>query len=535
MDKLRPYCRAWLPAPNSAIEVQIFDWVQCDEPLSAHEPWQSVIRGFGVTRAGESICVVVTGFRPSFYVKLPDDCTLSTFHTELQKTLNTLGSHNKALSGLDVLQCTIERHKDLYGFHGTKQFAFGKIVFTRRNIMYKVRQQLQADHPSWLQFESNVDPVIQFTHTVKFVSWIRLPPGSYSALQTYSYSSCQLAVRVAADDVVCFDCDDNARFLQMSYDIETNSSTGDFPDATNAADVVYQIACTFKWFGESEVWLQLVFVIGPCDPIDGAIVVSCEDEAELLRSWAIAVHGIDPDIIYSYNGFGFDDAYVVQRILHNSLKESVFENLSRLASAPATLEKTSFSSSARGTSSFQYLSMPGRFNFDLLVYIRSEFKLEFYKLDYVAEQFLGQHKNPVTPHMIFEAYRAQDPAKTAEVARYCIQDTLLPQRISDKKEILTSMIEMSRATYVKLNDLLLKGQQVKVLSQILKFAHASGYLVPTIDKFHKTAMQMNSIMGGGPDEDDDANGAESKRSKKKNFQGASVLEPITGRLVYWTE
>jgi DNA polymerase delta subunit 1 len=386
--------------------------------------------------------------------------------------------------------------------------------------MSKVRKFVEAECPQWQLFESTIDPIIQFCDQIGFTSWIRLKSSAYSAMQPFSHSSCQVVVRVRLEDIDTFACDENARFLQMSYDIETNSSTQDFPSPDNDDDVIYQIASTFKWFGSppDDVYLKTLFTIGPCNPILDTVVVSCRSESELLVKWARMVHGIDPDIVYSYNGYGFDDNYVHTRALKfASLYEHIMCDLSRLSSSNASLVTNKFESKARGNSSFQRLNMPGRFNFDLLVYIRSEFKLEFYKLDFVAQEFLGQHKNPVTPAMIFAAYAKQDAKATAEIGRYCIQDTLLPQRICDKKEILTSIIEMSRITFVKVQDLLLKGQQIKVLSQILKFAHAQGFLVPTINETHAASKMINSVLGGGGDE--------------KNFKGASVLDPIVGK--FW--
>ena len=59
-----------------------------------------------------------------------------------------------------------------------------------------------------------------------------------------------------------------------------------------------------------------------------------------------------------------------------------------------------------------------------------------------------------------------------------MQDTLLPIRLMHKLCIHHAVFQMAAATYCPVIDIMTRGQQVRVFSQILKKAEAQGYMVP---------------------------------------------------------
>ena len=54
------------------------------------------------------------------------------------------------------------------------------------------------------------------------------------------------------------------------------------------------------------------------------------------------------------------------------------------------------------------------------------------------------------------------------MAVYCLKDAYLPLRLLDKLMCLTNYMEMARVTGVPLSYLLTRGQQIKVVSQLLR-------------------------------------------------------------------
>jgi DNA polymerase delta subunit 1 len=146
------------------------------------------------------------------------------------------------------------------------------------------------------------------------------------------------------------------------------------------------------------------------------------------------------------------------------------------------------------------LPMSGRYIFDLFHEVKREKKLDSYKLDFVAETYLGDHKIDMSPKEMFRRFREEDPVKLREVAEYCIKDTILPHRLLDKLCILLNLVEMAKATWVPLSYLSERGQQIKVFSQMARKARELRYMIPTI-RWGKIVSDPyeGATVSGGPD------------------------------------
>ncbi len=194
---------------------------------------------------------------------------------------------------------------------------------------------------------------------------------------------------------------------------------------------------------------------------------------------------------------GFDCPYLYKRAVF--LDVDVL--LGRLHGTPMRLSTIKLASSAYGQNEFRPLDSPGCMQIDLFALLKKETKHDSYKLDVMAEHYLGEHKVDVTPAEIFASHRA-GPAERARVAHYCSMDCELPLRIMTKMGTLTNLREMANATIVPMGYLLPRGQQIRVFSQVLKKAHQLGFLVPVLA-------------------DDDS-------PEESSYEGATVLKAKTG-------
>jgi DNA polymerase delta subunit 1 len=61
---------------------------------------------------------------------------------------------------------------------------------------------------------------------------------------------------------------------------------------------------------------------------------------------------------------------------------------------------------------------------------------------------------------------------------YCLKDAYLPLRLLDKLMSIINYIEMARVTGVPLGVLLSRGQQIKVMSQLLRKAKTQDLVIP---------------------------------------------------------
>lgn len=72
------------------------------------------------------------------------------------------------------------------------------------------------------------------------------------------------------------------------------------------------------------------------------------------------------------------------------------------------------------------------------------------------------------------------------LAVYCLKDAILPLRLLDKLMCVINYIEMARVTGVPLPYLLSRGQQIKVVSQLLRKVSQFKFVLVATPLIHKT-------------------------------------------------
>ena len=424
---------------------------------------------FGRSEEGKSVCVT-TAFKPYFFIKLPKNAT----ETSLKLTWQKIGDGPESYE--------ILRSKDLWGFQNNESFPFMKLNFVSMEKMRrcdsKLRKPLKDESYPPKVYESNLDPVLRFMHRtgIQSTGWMDTGDSCVRA----NLSHCDV-------DLFCndwrtlkpVDRNDVAPFVVASFDIETYSSTGKFPDADVEDDAVFQVAFTLKRQGETDIYDRTCLCYKKTDPIEGSNVISFDSEKKLLMATRDYFIKNDIDILTGWNIFGFDLEYLYKRAAQNYCLEE-FCYLGKLKDVQSDMVYKKLSSSALGDNILKLLPMAGRFTFDLFHEVKREKKLDSYRLDYVAGMYLGDHKIDMSPKEMFARYRREDPKELSEVAEYCIKDTVLPHRLVDKLCVLLNLLEMAKATWVPIHYLAERGQQIKVFSQITRAARQKGFMVPTI-------------------------------------------------------
>jgi DNA polymerase elongation subunit (family B) len=135
-----------------------------------------------------------------------------------------------------------------------------------------------------------------------------------------------------------------------------------------------------------------VFVLGTCNPVEGATVHAYKTEKALLAGWGKYMAAWNPDILVGYNVFGFDEKYCWQRAQELGLtKTPAFQFLTRMGDLgkEVDLEEKFLSSSALGDNTMYIWTAHGRLQVDLYHYIKRSFSLPAYKLDSVCQHFMS--------------------------------------------------------------------------------------------------------------------------------------------------
>lgn len=553
------------------LEFQVIEWF--DEDVDD----EYSIKMFGIDSKGQSVCCTVNGFKPYFFVKVPNSWGKSCKVKFLQELSQKYGKNRKIggewvknYCGIDEKKCKILKKIDFYGFRNGEQDTFIKLVFYNLSAFYTIRKEMTSfkmihgsKNISFDLYESNLDPILRFVHDagIQTAGWVNIAKFTKNTV-----ANTQIDIETSMENVEFVDKKDISPIRQASFDIECFSHDGSFPSAQVPENVIYQIATTFKTYGDKECFYKNILSLKNCpniiDPEGIPTEVMCfETEAELLLGWKELIKNLDPDILYQYNGDRFDGKYIGDRVKFNEIDDEFYNGLGKFQELDleqeeisygekkrmAYIKQAKFSSGAYGTSDYDRLVIPGRINFDVLIYIQREFKLDSYKLDNVAYEYLKQKKNPVSVQQIFDHYRDGDPEKIKEIAEYCLQDTILPQRLVDKLDILPNQLEMAKVTYVPFKYLVERGQQIKVFSQIARITSKKGYVIPVLKekpcgevfkdkngqrKVCKEKARYGYELIGEESSDILEEKCEDHRLEgmvaAPKFKGATVLEPLRG-------
>jgi DNA polymerase elongation subunit (family B) len=269
-------------------------------------------------------------------------------------------------------------------------------------------------------------------------------------------------------------------------------------------DKIIQIGTTVHIYGSDNIVYKNIITLNSCDKIEGCDVEHYDTEKEVLIKWKELMNNLNSDIITGYNIFGFDMEYIWQRATELNIMENFTMGFGRLITRKASLVELKLSSSALGDNILRYIDIDGTVLIDLLKVMQRDQKLDSYKLDNVASIFLGDNKNDLKPQEIFDKFKGNSEDRCV-IAKYCIQDCCLVNRLIHKLKILENNIGMGNVCLVPLNFLFRRGQGIKIFSLIAKECMERGYLIPTIKSYSENMEELDS-----------------------GYEGAVVLEPKEG-------
>jgi DNA polymerase elongation subunit (family B) len=362
------------------------------------------VRVFGKTSqedGAKTVFLRVDGFQPFFYVQLPDSWRRRHADELISTVKDRLGNWQKAKDGM--IDSKIVKSRRFRGFTNKKMFNFLQLKFSNMQAFRAwekilrnkinvggIASKMQPHDKMFPLYESNIEPLLRLIHLRKMsaAGWIefdetRARPTEESINDlNYQIHWESLRANKTMDMQV-------APFKIACYDIECTSEDGNFPQAARDGDKITMIGMTYSYYGQDECYKKWIGVLGSCDPIPGAIVEECKTEGKVLTAWKRELNRENPDIVTTYNGFGFDDKYTFDR--HEKCDIPTFmTNLGRVKGYTSELKEKKLSSSALGDNVMHYLDMVGRIQIDLLKVVQRDHKLEGYTLDYVVGYFIKE-------------------------------------------------------------------------------------------------------------------------------------------------
>lgn len=281
--------------------------------------WVPVVRVFGCTKEGNSVCAHIHGFLPYLYCDLP-----AQKHVDLVQIQEKIESHLAEKTGY-IRRYDEQKRKTVYMKHGFSknenfvhslqiekaQSVYGfskeatnklKITLIRPQHVPTVRTLIEKGElpvPP-IVYECNIEFVIRFMSDQKIggFSWVEIPKNQYAIVHGPSKtSSCQIEIHANYRQIRPIQIDEIAPIRILSFDIECKADKGCFPDPTKPTDYVIQIANCVTVYGNSEPIIKNVFCYGTSSPIDTGEILECETEVDVMKDWKDFVCECDPDVI----------------------------------------------------------------------------------------------------------------------------------------------------------------------------------------------------------------------------------------------
>lgn len=515
----------------------------------------------GRTEDGKSVHCIVLGYTPCVFLELPKRISWNNAKCiAVYNYLRNVMRNDGPLSFFPVRK---------YKLHFKEKINTLCLTFpTQKACSFFMRKMHDARNGIFIEnvgsfsggefvvHEQNIDPLLKFTATnrIQLAGWISATEKILEedeGLDEYDRKFSTADIDFYADwtSIQPYEFPEKrivtTKPKYNSFDIECYSKNPNskLPDPNIPENKIFQIASVYSHFGgDSKNIIRYLFSLGNPHDLgseengDKVTIIRCKTEKELLLKWVEVCRQEDPDIFLGYNIMKFDWDYMISRAEYLGIY-SHFSKLSRIIGKSAELKKVRWESAAYGEQEFRYLDAKGRTNFDVILEVERNYKLPKYSLDSVAEFFLGEHKDDISPRQLFmlvqltdeitpmlEAVKSNTMRKELRVeikthiqriliARYCtgevlklrrnllvastkdemyslireaytltgkynVQDCILPIRLAEKLNLLVTMEETANITSVPVSYLHTRGQGIKVLSQVFRETIFNDYVIP---------------------------------------------------------
>lgn len=261
-----------------------------------------------------------------------------------------------------------------------------------------------------------------------------------------------------------------------------------------------------------------------------------DDELKMIEDFIDFIGVKDVDFIEGHNINRFDNVYLLDRFsclrnrgvkpLHDHLRD--YPIMGRLLKAGrynpvSKIRIKTFNSNQKGSHEKYKLFLPGRIILDSYDIMKDQHNESSYKLDSLAEKYLGTKKIDQDYNHIYRMWHTQKGRH--DLAVYCVKDSWLVRKMMDKLCKLTVFLQMSNVTGISMKDVIERGQGIRTIGLMLRYAKERKpceYLIPRLVKeqkmvtktkfnFHTNAMETFEV-----------------EAEPASFEGAIVVPPTTG-------
>jgi DNA polymerase I len=452
-----------------------------------------VIRLFGKTREGKTICAFYDKFLPYFYI-LP---------SEERESVGEITKLMKEKFTNDFIRIEIVKKFLPTGFSRKEAEAL-KITLKDPSKTPELREFFRGKMCVKEVFEADI--LFKYRFMADFgingMRWIKVT-GSHTKTTTVKFDKTIIADKIEMTEDI-----DNAPFKYMSLDIEVAGSLENIVSNTSFAQEPIAIISLSFYPGHKGKNTIVLISKHLKNHITGLQkdVQTFSNETEMLNAFLEITDDYDPDIVIGYNANNFDFPYINERLKKLKLPRT----LGRCSTKSMFIQKIGENKSR--------VSISGRIVVDPYWMIKEMIRgggltkyftgLKRYGLGDVSKFFLGEGKVDVAHSEISKFWNGNEEQMT-KLVDYSRKDSELVLRLLLEKGFLNKYIGVSMVSGVLLQDSLDSGESTRVEHLLMREFNKANFVLPC----KPTGFEI------------------AKREKEREthgLKGALVLDPVIG-------
>jgi DNA polymerase I len=406
------------------MEMQVID---VDYILVNERP---IVRIFGKTEDGKSVCAFYEDYKPYFYTEGEKAKTLMEGEPQVQK---------------------IEKvsRKMVMGYQDPTEVY--KITITNPARTPELRERLVAAGVA--TYEADILFKYRFMNDlgIKGLGWIKFKEENGVSTKSVNADRC---VRVSSVEPV--ERLKDVPLSMLAFDIEcVPIRPGTIPES--GRDPIVLISMVFgEPFKGSE---KMVLSTRP-----GPGVTALSSEKEILERFVEIINQYDPDILTGYNINNFDFPYILDRMREHRIR-------------PVMGRCNQKQVNARKLMARYRVSIIGRIIVDSFEIVKRDYSLTRYGLDFVSGKLLEERKEPVKMHEIENLWKGSQEG-FARLVRYSQKDSVLAMLLVQKLNLIDKYVALSKVSGTLLQDTLNSGETTRIENFLLREFNRAGYVLP---------------------------------------------------------
>jgi len=451
-----------------------FQLIDCDYVLVDNSP---IIRIFGKTKEGKTVCAFYRDFLPYFYI-LP----------KKERQDEAVKFIQENFGALIVKIEEVEKFLPI-GYQKNKTKLL-KITLKNPSQVANVREEIRGNALVQDIFEADILFKYRFMvdYSLSAMKWVRVIG---EVANTHTVNADRV---ITAKTIKNIEEDANAPLKYMGVDIEVVPGKEAVPDPKK--DPIAIISLSF--YPAFEARSTLVLVSKSIKKRDGVLVF--KNEKEMLEELIKTFNSFDPDIVCGFNCNNFDMPYIEERFRVNKLSRAI----GRCNQKQMMCKK--FGLRFRTT-------LTGRVVADVYDLIKESvgkglLRLKRYGLGDVSKELLNEEKVGIS-HSEIEKYWNGDENQVKKLLEYARKDAELVLKLLLEKEMLGKFIEIAKVSGLLLQDVLDSGEAARAENLLLREFNKQEFVVPC--KPSPKEIQRRT-----------------DEREAKGLKGALVLEPEVG-------